>query len=282
MDALPYTFPKVRILLGHSIASVLTIYSTSLCDGLPFHVIEEPKLSGRGHFLDYIKDPLLLCRYRCHKILSSAILTITRSIDMEGSDDGGLVSLINLFEAQIQNERAPSDNDMCMILLRTRAGMHSFDLLVSSGSLTQNCTSLSILAFYFFVRPEKLRSLGLLTLFSQATNTLDLAARLDAAHDFSKCSTSYYLRIISLASFCMIRILRSSFKEHINIRDAEQSLFKAINFLKKRSIEHGDLDERYGIILTQLWSNSTKPEEMVDGLHFEIRSRSVGLLSVVM
>jgi transcriptional regulatory protein LEU3 len=150
---------------------------------------------------------------------------------------------------------------------------------VSSGSLTQNCASLSILAFYFFVKPEKLRSPGLLSLFSHATNILDLAARIDAAHDFSKSSTSYYLRIISLAAFCIVRILRSSFKQHINIRDAEQSLFKAINFLKKRSIEHGDLDERYGIILSQLWSNSgisTKTEEMVDGFHFEIRSRSVG------
>jgi transcriptional regulatory protein LEU3 len=93
------------------------IKSTSLCDGLPFYVIEEPKLSGRDHFLDYIKDRPLLHRYRCHKILTSAILTITGSIDMEGSDNGGLVSLINLFAAQIQDEKMPSDNDMCMILL---------------------------------------------------------------------------------------------------------------------------------------------------------------------
>ncbi|KAF9775582.1 hypothetical protein IL306_006301 [Fusarium sp. DS 682] len=77
-----------------------------------------------------------------------------------------------------------------------------------------------------------------------------------------------------LAAFCILRIVRSQLKEHIDLRDAEQSLFKAISFVKRRSMQHGDLDERYGTILSQLWSNSNSMNIIaVNGLELRIRSR---------
>ncbi|KAK6700275.1 hypothetical protein SNK05_013074 [Fusarium graminearum] len=79
-----------------------------------------------------------------------------------------------------------------------------------------------------------------------------------------------------LAAFCILRIVRSPLREQIDLRDAEQSIFKAISFVKRRSIQIGDLDERYGTILSQLWSNSSNSLNMAahnDGLDLKIRSR---------
>jgi hypothetical protein len=94
--------------------------------------------------------------------------------------------------------------------------------------------------------------------------------------DFALYASNYYTRMTLLAAFCILRIVRSQLKEHIDLRDAEQSLFKAISFAKRRSLQCGDLDERYGAIISQLWSNSsTIDTNFTNGLDLRIRSRAV-------
>ncbi|RGP70225.1 hypothetical protein FSPOR_4125 [Fusarium sporotrichioides] len=109
-----------------------------------------------------------------------------------------------------------------------------------------------------------------------STEVLDVVSRLDATQDFAFYASNCYARMALLAAFCILRIVRSPLREQIDLRDAEQSIFKAISFVKRRSIQHGDLDERYGTILSQLWSNSSNSLNMAapnDGLDLKIRSR---------
>ena len=132
------------------------------------------------------------------------------------------------------------------------------------------------MTYFFFVRPHELKEPGLISALSIAIEILDVVSRLDATEDFALYASNYYTRMILLAAFCIIRVVRSQLKEHINMRDAEQSLFKAISFVKRRSTERGDLDERYGTIISELWSNSSGPGSMsVCGLDLRIRSRLV-------
>lgn len=94
--------------------------------------------------------------------------------------------------------------------------------------------------------------------------------------DFALYASNYYTRMALLAAFCILRVVRSQLKEHIDLRDAQQSLFKAISFVKRRSMQRGDLDERYGTILSQLWSNSDATDTTVaNGLDLRTRSRLV-------
>ncbi|KAF5977766.1 zinc finger protein transcription factor [Fusarium bulbicola] len=140
--------------------------------------------------------------------------------------------------------------------------------------LTRCCTRLAISAYYFFLQSHDLKKPGLITAFSIATEILDVVSRLDAMQDFALYASNYYTRMALLAAFCILRIVRSELKEHIDLRDAQQSLFKAISFAKRRSMQHGDLDERYGSILSQLWSNSDSMNTTTaNGLDLRIRSR---------
>ncbi|KAH8698861.1 hypothetical protein BGW36DRAFT_376866 [Talaromyces proteolyticus] len=235
----------------------LNFQSTSLCDGLPFFSIPQPRLSQRDRFLNLIDDPALLYRYRCHKMLCNAIVAISESIDMENQDDNGLSSLVKVFNQEIESVPLPENDELCF--------------------LTQCCARLAIMSHFFFIQIKELKSPGIITVFSIATETLDIVSRLDITRDFAYYATHFYLRMTLLAAFCIIRVIRSGLREHINLRDAEQSLFKAIAFVKKRSIQPGDLDERYAIILTQLWTNSgavNRKADFVDGLNLRIRSRS--------
>jgi len=143
-------------------------------------------------------------------------------------------------------------------------------------------TRLSLLVFHLF-GPESYDMLpGAVCLFTVCTEILDLTARLDATQSFAWYSTHYHMRMILLAAFCVLRIIRSKLREVIAVNEAEQSLFKAINFVKSRSTQSTDLDARYVIILKQLYSSTTafrRENGEVDGLCLNIRSRLVRTLS---
>ncbi|EXM11202.1 hypothetical protein NOF04DRAFT_1555 [Fusarium oxysporum II5] len=156
----------------------------------------------------------------------------------------------------------------------TRAFGDIIDEQGEGSYLTRCCTRLAISAYYFFLQSHDFKRPGLITTFSIATEVLDAVSRLDAMQDFALYASNYYTRMALLAAFCILRLVRSQLKEHIDLRDAQQSLFKAISFVKRRSMQHGDLDERYGTILSQLWSNSDSMDTTTaNGLDLRIRSR---------
>lgn len=140
------------------------------------------------------------------------------------------------------------------------------------------CSRLSLLAFHLFAAADDIKADGLVCLLNVCTEVLDLAMKLDTTQSFAWYSTNYYLRMVLLAAFCILRIMRSRLRTVIDINAAEQSLFKAINFVRNRSTESYDLDARYGIILKQLYSSQAafkREDGEVDGLHLDIRSRLV-------
>ena len=139
-------------------------------------------------------------------------------------------------------------------------------------------TRLSVLAFHLFSPESDDMLAGAVSLFTVCTEILDLTARLDATQSFAWYSTHYHMRMILLAAFCVLRIMRSKLREVIPVNEAEQSLFKAINFVKSRSTHPTDLDAKYAIILKQLFSSTTAfrgDDGEIDGLHLDIRSRLV-------
>jgi transcriptional regulatory protein LEU3 len=139
-------------------------------------------------------------------------------------------------------------------------------------------TRLSLLVFHLF-GPENDDMLpGAVCLYTVCTEILDLTARLDATQSFAWYSTHYHMRMILLAAFCVLRIMKSKLREMISINEAEQSLFKAFNFVKSRSTQPTDLDAKYLVILKQLYSSTTafrRDDGEIDGLHLDIRSRLV-------
>lgn len=144
--------------------------------------------------------------------------------------------------------------------------------------LASKFVRLSLLVFHLFSDETEVMMPGAMSLFKVCTDVLDLATRLDATQSLAWYSSHYHLRMILLAAFCVLRIMRSRLHEMIAMNDAEQSLFKAINFVKNRSTEAFDIDARYAIILRQLYSSTTafrREDGEVDGLHLHIRSRLV-------
>lgn len=139
-------------------------------------------------------------------------------------------------------------------------------------------TRLSLLVFHLF-GPENDDMLpGAVCLFKVCTEIMDLTAKLDATQSFAWYSTHYHMRMILLAAFCILRILRSKLRDVIPVNEAEQSLFKAITFVKSRSTQPTDLDAKYAVILNQLYSSTTafrRDDGEIDGLHLDIRSRLV-------
>lgn len=141
-----------------------------------------------------------------------------------------------------------------------------------------NLTRLSLLVFHLFGPESDDRLEGIVCLFNVCTQILDLTARLDAMQSFAWYSTHYHLRMILLAAFCVLRIMRSKLHEIIPINEAEQSLFKAISFVKNRSTQSTDLDAKYAIILKQLYCSTTafkRENGEIDGLDLKVRSRLV-------
>ncbi|WJG34475.1 uncharacterized protein FOBCDRAFT_255622 [Fusarium oxysporum Fo47] len=244
---------EIRDIRAHLWLNCCLVFQ-ALCDGLPYLSISESKPYQRKTRLEEIVDASFHYRIKCHDILIDATRAFGDIIDEQGEGSKSLLPLIRIFSEQVEIVPLPLRDDLCY--------------------LTRCCIRLAISAYYFFLQSHDFKRPGLITTFSIATEVLDAVPRLDAMQDFALYASNYYTRMALLAAFCILRLVRSQLKEHIDLRDAQQSLFKAISFVKRRSMQHGDLDERYGTILSQLWSNSDSMDTTTaNGLDLRIRSR---------
>ncbi|RFU34161.1 hypothetical protein B7463_g2163, partial [Scytalidium lignicola] len=236
---------------------VIHFQRTSICDGLPFSSILDSWPGETEASLQLIDNQRLVSRYRLHRLQIRAITTITQNHDVqEAQGCNGISTLINVFDSQIQ-EIDPSTTDL------------TFQMAVKFSRL-------SLLVFHLFGPESDAMLAGAVCLFNVCKEILDLTARLDATQSFAWYSTHYHMRMILLAAFCVLRIMRSKLREMIPVNEAEQSLFKAINFVKSRSTQTTDLDAKYAIILKQLYSSTTafrREDGEIDGLRLDIRSR---------
>ncbi|KIW19928.1 hypothetical protein PV08_00503 [Exophiala spinifera] len=236
---------------------VMVFQSTSTCDGLPFSTLPDCGEMYTEKLLHSVEDQALLDQYKIHRLQTKAIAAFLQNNDLqESSKCKGISVLINVFDSQIQEVGVMGNNSMT--------------------TLASTCARLSVLAFHLFSPMSDSKPHGLVCLLAVCTDVLDLATKLDATQVFAWYSTNYYLRMVLLAAFCVLRILRSRLRKVINTNEAEQSFFKAINFVRNRSTLSTDLDARYAIILKQLYSSETaflREDGEVDGLRLDIRSR---------
>ncbi|RKK30049.1 hypothetical protein BFJ65_g1955 [Fusarium oxysporum f. sp. cepae] len=214
---------EIRDIRAHLWLNCCLVFQ-ALCDGLPYLSISESKLYQRKTRLEEIVDASFHYRIKCHDILIDATRAFGDIIDEQGEGSKSLLPLIRIFSEQVEIVPLPLRDDLCY--------------------LTRCCTRLAISAYYFFLQSHDFKRPGLITTFSIATEVLDAVPRLDAMQDFALYASNYYTRMALLAAFCILRLVRSQLKEHIDLRDAQQSLFKAISFVKRRSMQHGDLDGR--------------------------------------
>lgn len=98
---------------------------------------------------------------------------------------------------------------------------------------------------------------GVIQLYLVACDCIRYATRLDAAQDFAQSMNQYFMRMIFLAAFCILRISKSDCVRQITDREAEETYFMAVAISKKRSVEDNDMDAKGAKILTQLWSSET-------------------------
>ncbi|EXK48048.1 hypothetical protein FOMG_01189 [Fusarium oxysporum f. sp. melonis 26406] len=244
---------EIRDIRAHLWLNCCLVFQ-ALCDGLPYLSISESKPYQRKTRLEEIVDASFHYRIKCHDILIDATRAFGDIIDEQGEGSKSLLPLIRIFSEQVEIVPLPLRDDLCY---RTRC-----------------CTRLAISAYYFFLQSHDFKRPGLITTFSIATEVLNAVPRLYAMQDFALYASNYYTRMALLAAFCILRLVRSQLKEYDDLRDAQQSLFKAISFVKRRSMQDGDLDERYGTILSQLWSNSDSMDTTTaNGLDLRIRSR---------
>lgn len=88
--------------------------STGLCDGFPFWSIPEAHSIEKVRAVENLLPPSLGYLCRIHKILTSGISAITKTVDLERHDIGdALNSLIDIFDAQLQEVVAADFSNLC-------------------------------------------------------------------------------------------------------------------------------------------------------------------------
>lgn len=142
----------------------------------------------------------------------------------------------------------------------------------------RGCSRLSVRAFHFFASPADVDPRGIMQLYIIARDSINCCSRLDGAEDFSTYMSQYFMRMILLAAFCILRINKSAVGDQLPRDEAEEAFFKAVEISKKRSVLDNDLDSRSAKMLTQLWSSERifrDDSGVRTGLQLDLRGRLV-------
>ncbi|KAI9706999.1 MAG: hypothetical protein M1820_004587 [Bogoriella megaspora] len=230
-----------------------------------------------GHDQDFYREPpncrsndkiwrarlWILCVTVVQRIQTDAIATISRNLELAGSaDESSLDAFINVFDAQVVNAVMKEDK--------------------ACNRLVQLHARLSIRAFHFFLESEALKKPGTLQVFTIACQLIDIHTSLDALQNWTSWTPHYFARMMLLAAYCILRIVKSELRSCINAKRGEEMFFQAVNLTKNRSTQVNDLDSRNALILRQLWTSHrafTKRDGTLNGLHLHLKSRLV--MSVV-
>ena len=94
--------------------------------------------------------------------------------------------------------------------------------------------------------------------------------------DSAKYLTRYEWRLVVVAAYTILRIVKSPIKDLLDVQDAERAIFSAIYILKQRSVQTDDLEAINALMLLQLWSSKKVyvREGKQDGLVVALRHRS--------
>jgi hypothetical protein len=112
-------------------------------------------------------------------------------------------------------------------------------------------------------------------LLTTSCTAIDYVEKLSEKQTVLSTMPFFFTVAILLASFSLLRLLKSSIPKILDIEKARLSLFKGINLAKRMSTESNDTAARCALALSQLW-NSSKAFKKPDGTEYttlRIRSR---------
>jgi transcriptional regulatory protein LEU3 len=140
-----------------------------------------------------------------------------------------------------------------------------------------SCARIHILAFLFFTNPENPDYESLSRLYSLCVSTLRLVNNLSqSVNNFTTTCLSFVDRTVTLAGFCILKLVRSPLAQHLDLLAGEQAYFYAVQFTKSMSLQSNDLPARAAAIMTNLWNSSKvfrKKDGTVESLGLRLRTR---------
>jgi hypothetical protein len=133
---------------------------------------------------------------------------------------------------------------------------------------------LHVCCFYFLDQGEALQHQELINVFQIACALVEALSDGDTAKGFILYSPQINYRTIVLSAFIILRILRSTLREVIDVPKAEETFLAAIEVLNKRSLMRNDLEGKNAAILRMLWDSNTALRQS-DGTYDGLRTRSM-------
>ena len=153
------------------------------------------------------------------------------------------------------------------------------DNVTEHDRLLQLIAELQCHCFIFFKLHTPIDEQELVALHTRSCQILQSAKALDESEEFLPLTTNYFRYGILLASYTLLRLLKSPFGRFLN-NDARDCFLSSINMARRLSKVFGDVADKHATALTQLW-NSSSVFKKTDGSDFTIlRVRSRLAMSV--
>ena len=147
-------------------------------------------------------------------------------------------------------------------------------------SLQLNCARIHIMAYHFFAHPTHPGpdADGLSRFYSLCISVIQttVAMTMSQPAASSAVSQSFIDRTITLAGFSILRLVRSSLAQHLDLAAGEQAFFQAVQFLKGVSLQQGDIGIRTALIMRDLRSSNRvfrRKDGRVEPLALRLRTR---------
>lgn len=217
--------------------------------------------------------PTLALKVRCQELIArcSAAVLENGVRNMSVDQERALDILLRNFEAQVDDLDAQVTSGRFWPILLTRLTISDDDRFHAI------MCRLSIQVFHFFKGQTILTTGCLPRLVSTAYFVIDFIQSLgQRLGELAIVPVSVTFGLL-LASVTLLRMLKSTTPQGLDLERAKASLFTGINIAKQMSLDSNDLAAKSMIFLNQLWT-STKAFRKSDGSEYtalRIRSRLV-------
>ena len=186
-----------------------------------------------------------------------------------------LRSLISIFDSQLLSLATSSPSEL---------GTYPMRYLCSTANIIDllqlNCARIHIMAFHFFAHPTNPGpdADGFSRLFSLCVSVIQTATTMTMSHQTAlpSVSQSFIDRTIALAGFAILRLVRSSLAQHLDLAVGEHAFSQAVQFLKNVSLQQGDIGLRTALIMRDLWSSNRvfrRKDGRMESLGLRLRTR---------
>lgn len=207
----------------------------------------------------------------CSAVLENGVRTL--SADQERALD----IIIRTYENQVKDVETQVISGMYF----STSGAGGADRILDTDRFHTTLCRLNIQMFHLYKNHTASHNSCLAKLLATACTVIDCVAERGKRPGSLPATPLYVFSSLMLASFILLRILKSSASRDLDAERAKSSLFLAINIAKQISTDSNDSAAKCVMILNQLW-NSSKAFKKSDGTDTPLRIRSRLLLSPVL